>query len=129
MILDLLLFKLGMLASAVSLLGYEFCAPQEVPRYIYAYWIPTLAFESVLCGMSIARGFQAFWHQSPALQSGKQLITILLRDSVIYFLMYVCLTERGLNETEDILLDCRIFLAYMVNCVLWATGVVRRLFS
>ncbi|KZP20978.1 hypothetical protein FIBSPDRAFT_954158 [Athelia psychrophila] len=90
--------------NAMSLGGLEFCVPSQVPSYFYAYWIPILVFESLLCGMSIARGFQTFRQRYSVFQSGKHLITILLRDSVIYFLV--------------------IFFAYLVNCLIWTTGVV-----
>ncbi|KZP20977.1 hypothetical protein FIBSPDRAFT_954157 [Athelia psychrophila] len=91
-------------ADATSIAGVNFCMPLHVPRYIYAYWIPILAFESLLCGMSIFRGFQAFRQRQSVFQSGKHLMTILLRDSIVYFLI--------------------IFVTYLVNCLLWATGAV-----
>lgn len=80
-----------MAARAQTLAGLSFCIPINVPKYLFAFWIPTLAFESLLCGMSIFRGFQAFRYRHSVFESGKQLVNILLRDSIIYFLMFVFL--------------------------------------
>lgn len=75
-------------ANAEVIAGLDFCMPLTVPKYLYAYWIPLLAFESLLCCMSIFRGFQAFRQRHSVFQSGKHIMTILLRDSIVYFLMW-----------------------------------------
>jgi hypothetical protein len=67
--------------------GFTFCIPFGVPDYLYAFWIPILAFESLLCGMALFRGFQAFRYRQSVFQSGQHLVTLLLRDSIVYFLM------------------------------------------
>jgi len=99
---------MGLVLSSIStkaenIAGLNFCMPFDVPRYLYAYWIPIITFESLLCGMAILRGVKAFRQHQSSFASGKQLITILLRDSVIYFLI--------------------IFFTYLVNLLLWATGL------
>lgn len=89
-------------SQAETMAGLDFCMPLQVRRYLYAYWIPILAFESLLCAMSLFRGLQAFRQQYLVFQSGTQIMTILLRDSIVYFLI--------------------IFFTYLVNCLMWATG-------
>jgi len=87
-----------------SIPGFPFCIPFDVPGYLYAFWIPILAFESLLCGMALFRGFQAFHYRQSVFQSGRHLVTLLLRDSIVYFLI--------------------IFITYLSNLLLWSTGQV-----
>jgi hypothetical protein len=84
--------------------GLPFCIPFDVPGYLYAFWIPILAFESLLCGMALFRGFQAFHYRQSVFQSGRHLVTLLLRDSIVYFLI--------------------IFITYLTNLLLWSTGQI-----
>jgi len=100
---------MGLVLSSISATPHtiawlEFCMPANVPRYLYAYWIPILTFESLLCGMAIMRGVKAFRDQESSFISGTQLITILLRDSIIYFII--------------------VFLTYLTNLLLWSTGAI-----
>jgi hypothetical protein len=82
--------------------GLPFCIPIKIPSYLYAFWIPILAFESLLCGMALFRGFQAFRYRRSVFQAGRHLVTLLLRDSIIYYLV--------------------VFVTYLVNLLLWSTG-------
>jgi len=61
--------------------------PTNVPPYLYLLWIPTLAFEILLCGLAVFRGFRNLRLKSSLYYSGKELLDVLLRDSVMYFLM------------------------------------------
>ena len=52
-----------------------------------------MAFETLLCGLALYRVFSG----GTVFSSGRQLIKILVRDSVFYFLMYVtCGAYSGL---------------------------------
>ena len=53
--------------------GLPFCIPIKIPSYLYAFWIPILAFESLLCGMALFRGFQAFRYRRSVFQAGRHL--------------------------------------------------------
>ncbi|KAJ7431246.1 hypothetical protein B0H11DRAFT_2131577 [Mycena galericulata] len=66
-----------------------FCYPvaTSVPSYFFAFWIPIIAFESLLCGLALYRGFQTFRASGTLFQSGRHLVSILIRDSVLYFLV------------------------------------------
>jgi len=71
--------------------GIPFCVPFNVPRHLYAFWIPIIAFESLLCGMALYRGFQGINTRdgsgSGLFRSGRRLVNILVRDSIIFFLV------------------------------------------
>ena len=65
------------------------CVPSGLPGDFYAFWIPMLISESVLCGLALFRGFQSYRPGSNVFQSGRRIIEILVRDSLSYFVMYV----------------------------------------
>lgn len=65
------------------------CIPSNVPAHFYAFWIPMLVSESVLCGLALVRGFRAYTPGSNVFQNGKRIIEILVRDSLFYFVMCV----------------------------------------
>ncbi|KAJ6576033.1 hypothetical protein DFH09DRAFT_1150238 [Mycena vulgaris] len=77
----------GITARAHPLPGTTFCYPIGVPDYFFAFWIPIIGFESLLCGLALYRGFQTFRASGSLFQSGKKLVGILVRDSVLYFLV------------------------------------------
>ncbi|KAJ7624812.1 hypothetical protein FB45DRAFT_924267 [Roridomyces roridus] len=79
-----------------------FCAPSGIPPWFYAFWIPILAFESLMCALALYRGFQTFRASEPAFQSGRHLVAILIRDSVLYFLV--------------------MFATYFTNMLIWVSA-------
>jgi len=89
-------------AHANLIPGLPFCIPSNVKGYTYAFWIPISAFESLLCGMAIFRGFQAFHYQLSFFKSGRHLVSLLLRDSIVYYLI--------------------VFATYFTNLVMWSTN-------
>lgn len=80
-------------ARAHAIPGLPFCVLSGISVYFYAFWIPPLAFELLLCGLALFRGFQTFYSRGPRFRSGKHLIEILIRDSILYFIMCVPLTN------------------------------------
>ena len=46
-----------------------------------------MAFETLLCGLAIFRGFQNMRLKSTLYYSGKEIVGVLLRDSVAYFIV------------------------------------------
>ena len=64
-----------------------FCVPSRITTHFFAFWVPMLAYESLLCGLALFRGFQAFQSSTSPFRSGKYLVSILIRDSVLYFLV------------------------------------------
>ena len=74
---------------SLKLYNWSVCAPlnlQSVP-YFYAFWIPMLVSESVLCGFALFRGFRSYRPAENVLQSGRRIVEVLVRDSVSYFVM------------------------------------------
>ncbi|PFH47895.1 hypothetical protein AMATHDRAFT_66576 [Amanita thiersii Skay4041] len=78
-------------AIAVNFSGWHVCLPLNVSSHFYAFWIPILFFETFLCILAIYRGFQTFKTDGSLFQSGRRLVGILIRDSVMYFIV-MCAT-------------------------------------
>lgn len=73
----------------ISAVDGSSCLPQFLPRAIYRFWIPMLSYESLLCVLVLIQGFRRFKSDSSIFRSGKRLVSILIRDSIIYFLVCV----------------------------------------
>ncbi|KAJ7429739.1 hypothetical protein B0H11DRAFT_2211908 [Mycena galericulata] len=100
----------GLAARSHPILGMPtFCYPvaTTVPSYFFAFWIPIIAFESLLCGLALYRGFQTFRASGTLFQSGRHLVSILIRDSVLYFLV--------------------MFATYFTNMLVWLSAGPNRL--
>ncbi|KAK0203922.1 hypothetical protein DFS33DRAFT_1335395 [Desarmillaria ectypa] len=98
---------MGIVLSKIStvshtLPGTSFCVPSGIPDYFYTFWIPMIAFESLLCGLALFRGFQTFSSDGPLFSSGRHLVSILIRDSVFYFVV--------------------MFATYLTNLLVWTTA-------
>jgi hypothetical protein len=76
-----------MKASSHILPGVPVCVPLGVPSHLYAFWIPMIAFESMLCGMALYRGFQGVFGGGALFRCGRHLVDILVQDSIVYFLV------------------------------------------
>jgi len=59
----------------------------NIPEYFYVFWIPILAFETLLCGLAVFRGFRNMRLKPSLYHSGKEIVDVLLRDSVMYFIV------------------------------------------
>ncbi|KAL0958455.1 hypothetical protein HGRIS_000597 [Hohenbuehelia grisea] len=87
-------------AHARHIPGGTFCVPDEVGDHFYLFWVPILAFESLLVGLALFRGFQGVLSPETSLfRSGRQLVNVLLRDSVLYFMV--------------------MFATYLTNLLVW----------
>ena len=67
----------------------RFCLSLSLPRGVYRYWIPMLSFECLLCVLALFQGIQRFRSDGSMFHSSKRLVSILIRDSVLYFLVCV----------------------------------------
>jgi hypothetical protein len=92
----------GITAVSHPLPGLAFCVPVGVADYFFAFWIPIIGFESLLCGLALCRGIQTFRASGSQYQSGRHLVAILIRDSVLYFLV--------------------MFATYFTNMLVWVTA-------
>jgi len=111
----LLAFYVASMASAVTVValsvrnnivtahpapGLVVCASLSPPNHIWAFWIPILAFEGSLFGLAIRKAFlHLYKNPFKGRTSTMQVLEIMIRDSVIYFLL--------------------IFIAYTVNALIW----------
>ncbi|OCH89453.1 hypothetical protein OBBRIDRAFT_835775 [Obba rivulosa] len=67
--------------------GVPFCVATDVPADFFAFWIPMLVSESVLCGLALYRGMENYRRGGTLYQSGRHLFQILVRDSAFYFVV------------------------------------------
>lgn len=74
-------------ATAHPFPGHNFCVVENVSDHFYAFWIPMLASESVLCGLAVYRFMQNHRSRSTLFQTGRRLVENLIRDSVFYFVV------------------------------------------
>ncbi|CAA7268893.1 unnamed protein product [Cyclocybe aegerita] len=101
--------------------GGKFCVPSGVSDTFYTFWIPMLAYEFLLCMLALIRGFQTFKTNGSLFQSGRQLVGILVRDSVLYFLVIcstylTCMLVWLLAPTS--LLEVPVGFSVAMSCVL-----------
>lgn len=75
------------LVTAHPIPGVIFCVGLGTPDYFFTYWIPTILFEGLLCSLAVFRGYQTYRSQGSPFHSGPSLVNILIRDSVLYFLV------------------------------------------
>lgn len=67
--------------------GITFCTPRGLSKNFYAFWIPVLVSESILCALALRRGFQSYSVRQGFLPSHQNLLNVLLKDSIVYFIM------------------------------------------
>ncbi|KAF9029096.1 hypothetical protein BDZ89DRAFT_732617 [Hymenopellis radicata] len=75
--------------------------PGSIPSYFYAFWIPILVFETLLCILALNR---AFTSEGAVFGSARGLVHAMVRDSVFYFLV--------------------MFATYLTNLLVWLAGRV-----
>jgi len=94
---------LNRLQARANLLHGLPCVPLEVPKYFYAFWIPILIFETVLCVLALIRGFQSYQDSGSPFHAGKRIIGVLIRDSVGYYAV--------------------MFVTYLMCVVVWVVNI------
>ena len=77
-------------AVSFTLLGTSMCTPLNLGdvTYFYSFWIPFMISESVLCALAIVRAIAQWRRRTTLLASGRALVAVLIRDSILYFVMY-----------------------------------------
>jgi len=107
--------------SSTMIPGLPFCVPTQTPSIFYAFWIPILISETVLCALALWRGLQSYSQHGTLFQSSKKLIEVLIRDSFLYFLIMfaVYLTNTVIFIIgESVKLESAIGFAVAFSCVL-----------
>ncbi|OCB85300.1 hypothetical protein A7U60_g7605 [Sanghuangporus baumii] len=88
-------------ARAHLIPGTDFCIPIHVSSHFYAFWIPILCFEALLCALACIRGYRSYRdreirrmsdlrrrvRQSHQPERHLNILEVLLRDSVGYFII------------------------------------------
>ncbi|CCM01789.1 uncharacterized protein FIBRA_03856 [Fibroporia radiculosa] len=97
-------------ATAHPFPGYSFCYASGISAHFYAFWIPMLVSESVLCGLALVRFMQSHRARSTLFMSGMRLVERLIRDSVFYFIVSEMWRRR------------RMFATYLVNAIVFVVG-------
>jgi len=109
--------------TAVSELipGMPFCIPLDVPPRFYTFWIPILAFETLLCALALGRGIQTARAERGTFRFRRDLVNILVRDSVLYFLVILAtyLTNLVVWSTQsEYLIEVPIAFSVAMSCVM-----------
>jgi len=118
---------MGMVVTDITAAAFRvtptilFCVPSGVSKHFFAFWIPILFFESLLCGLALYKGFETFRSASSAFRSGRHLVDILVRDSVLYFLIMFATYLTCLLiwiTARQTLLEIPIGFSVALSCVL-----------
>lgn len=111
----------NLIVTANPLPEVNFCFSLNIPAWFFTFWIPIIAFESLLCGLALYRGYQTFRSEGSPFQSGRHLVSILIRDSVLYFLVMFAtyFTNMLMWLAADIdLLEVPIAFSIALSCCL-----------
>lgn len=73
------------IAQAVVAEDSFICVPSGISDIFYTLWIPLLAFETLLCALSVIRALQVL--QVGSSFSKNSLMYILIRDSALYYIV------------------------------------------
>jgi len=69
------------------------CNPESLGPHLKFLWAPTVIFDAFLCGLVIRQALKAHGISAKDIltrpRSRMRLIAILMRDSVMYFIMFV----------------------------------------
>lgn len=122
LIMGKVLKSIAALAKPVQYLeNFVFCSPTNVSTKFYTFWIPILLNECLLCILVLIRGFQTFRSGETIFQTGRHLVSILIRDSVFYFIIitstYLTCLLVWLNARTT-LLEVPIGFSVAMSCVL-----------
>jgi len=111
----------GITVHSHDIPGIPFCVAYNISDHFYAFWIPILFFETFLCGLAVLRGLQNFTNQSTIYLSGKRIFEILVRDSVLYFLIIFATYLVNLlwfSLGPDTLIEIPIGFSVAMSCVM-----------
>lgn len=80
----------------------HFCTPTATWPLYYTLWIPLLSFETLLFGLALFKGYQSLRSEVRTGWSGRCVLNILIRDSIMYFFI--------------------LFATYLTNMLIWTLG-------
>ena len=97
-----------------GLFPVHFCASLDLPSYYALYWVPLLSFEVIVFALVLNKGY---WYYRQYKVDGLKvnLTTLLVRDSVAYFVMYVPGSKK-----RGLLTNLRsVFAGFLMNELFW----------
>ncbi|PPQ95177.1 hypothetical protein CVT25_013076 [Psilocybe cyanescens] len=80
-------FTKDVIASAVQIPGGTFCVPRTQNHRFARFWIPALSYETLLCAMALYTALKNFRSTGSFMTRSQNLVQVLIRDSVFYFLI------------------------------------------
>ncbi|KAI0087249.1 hypothetical protein BDY19DRAFT_995312 [Irpex rosettiformis] len=95
--------------------------------FLYSFWIPMMVSESLLCTLVVIRAVERMREDRRAkrkftwVENGRELVIILIRDSILYFLVLfaVYLTNTILFRQQDLIItESAISYAVSLSCVM-----------
>lgn len=109
----------------------HFCTPTATWPLYYTLWIPLLSFETLLFSLALFKGYQTLRSEVRTGWSGRCVLNILIRDSIMYFFMYapfsflrsVALLSQSLELTNKSF-SRSLFATYLTNILIWTLGGV-----
>ncbi|TDL17918.1 hypothetical protein BD410DRAFT_793793 [Rickenella mellea] len=108
-------------ASSHILPGIPICLPIGAPSHFYAFWIPILIMETLLCVLACYRGYKSYMVQASTQNRGRRILEILVRDSILYFLVMFAtyFTSTMIFVTGSVaVLEIPIGFAVAMSCVM-----------
>ncbi|THH05541.1 hypothetical protein EW145_g4725 [Phellinidium pouzarii] len=99
------------------------CIQTDTWPLSYLYWLPFLAFETLLFALAIVKGAQSLRdHELKITLCGPhalRALEVLIRDSILYFMLYAYLIPSPPYCNRLTGRVCSIFAIYLVNVLAW----------
>lgn len=107
-------------------LPIHFCLSKgaTASTFSFAFWIPYLAFETLLFGLALYKGFASLRSHASKDWVGKQGMDILVKDSIFYFSMCVLFQVLPIIYLYLLGVVFSVFLIYLTNELVWIFGGV-----
>ncbi|PPQ85428.1 hypothetical protein CVT25_006320 [Psilocybe cyanescens] len=105
-------------------IGGAVCDLRIIPLHIYAFWIPMITFQILLCILAIIPAVNSFKVDGSIMKfySGRGLYNILIRDSTIYFAIiavtYISCLTVWVIEQKNGLIETPIGFSVAIQCSL-----------
>lgn len=107
--------------------GIKQCTCIKFPSYSFMFWVPILFFDTLLFFLAVGIVFKN-WRRVPQgslfERGGPSLVTILLRDNIGYFFLWVSVLHLRLEPLSSIQGDSA-FGIYLTTTVIWLSAETR----
>lgn len=122
-IMGFALARIKTLVVPKEILGVSICTPSNLHEitFFFAFWIPIMTCEALLCALVIFKAVRGWRRRENLRDSGKALVTVLIRDSIFYFLVLfvVYLTNTIIFVGGDaVRIEAAVNYAVSMSCVI-----------